>query len=165
MVCHHSECGKRFDNITNLNEHLKSHKRVKTIIKKYICHYPECKKVFPGPSKLNEHIRRHTGEKPFDCNTCGKKFLAKDNLDDHINRCHKVLDEPLVCGIDNCDKQFRTELSLKTHQKMCHLLSARFVCDYPNCDFKTRFNQFIKCTQDTYSHKRNAIQMPIPGMR
>ena len=143
FVCHHSNCGKRFAEKIYLNDHLKRHKMVKPISKKHICHYPGCEKAFPVPFKLQRHIRTHTGEKPFECDTCYKKFVAKDKLNDHINRCHKLLDEPMVCGIDDCVKQFRTELSLKTHQQTYHLLSDKFVCDYPKCDYKTNFKQSL----------------------
>ena len=148
-------CGKKFPRNDNLYDHIKRRHKVldepkdTAIInsslsrKKYICHYPGCDMTFPVPIKLQQHIRTHTGEKPFECNTCGKKFPRKDNLHDHINRCHKVLDEPIVCGIDDCVNQFRTELSLKTHQKMFHLLSDKFVCDYPKCDYKTRLKQSL----------------------
>lgn len=44
---------------------------------------PYCGKKFSRPVYLNDHVRSHTGEKPFQCNICLKKFGAKRNLTQH----------------------------------------------------------------------------------
>ncbi|XP_040917491.1 zinc finger protein 770-like [Toxotes jaculatrix] len=50
------------------------------------CH--TCSKCFPSRSKLQRHILTHTGQKPFGCEMCGKRFRQKTHLRVH---CHTHL--------------------------------------------------------------------------
>ena len=133
-VCHHYNCGQRFDDKRDLKNHRKRH--TKRTEKKYICDFPGCDVAFDRPSRVEAHkILRHTEERHFECQTCGKAFATNTILKGHIRNMHTNFAEPVVCGIDDCDKQFRNEVYLKAHQKSCHLL--RFFCNYPNCNYKT----------------------------
>lgn len=41
---------------------------------------PVCQKIIHGAGKLPRHMRTHTGEKPFQCMTCGVRFTRCDLL-------------------------------------------------------------------------------------
>ncbi|XP_042639320.1 zinc finger protein 746 [Orycteropus afer afer] len=43
----------------------------------------ECEKRFTERSKLIDHYRTHTGVRPFACTVCGKSFIRKDHLRKH----------------------------------------------------------------------------------
>lgn len=41
---------------------------------------PVCQKIIHGAGKLPRHMRTHTGEKPFQCSTCGVRFTRYRKL-------------------------------------------------------------------------------------
>lgn len=49
--------------------------------RRHICYI--CEKGFPRPSKLADHMTVHTGERPFKCEECGKRFKTKSGLKKH----------------------------------------------------------------------------------
>ncbi|XP_068436781.1 zinc finger protein 770-like [Clinocottus analis] len=56
------------------------------------CH--ACLKCFPSVSKLQRHVMTHTGQRPFGCEICGKRFRQKTHLRVHCrthlwSRYHK----------------------------------------------------------------------------
>ena len=56
----------------------------KWVLKRHICQY--CGKRCMKPSDLTRHIRIHTGEYPFECPSCKKRFREKFNLNAHYKK-------------------------------------------------------------------------------
>lgn len=54
--------------------------------KKHFC--AQCNKKFESRCRLQEHVRVHTGEKPFPCSFCPKKFRIRQSRKHHIMRMH-----------------------------------------------------------------------------
>jgi len=47
-------------------------------------HCSVCGKTCTSKSKLAQHMRVHTGERPYQCNECGRKFRQKPHLNTHM---------------------------------------------------------------------------------
>ncbi|GFR23900.1 hypothetical protein TNCT_123461 [Trichonephila clavata] len=51
--------------------------------KKHACSF--CSYTTYYPSGIKTHLLKHTGEKPYQCNICSKRFTRKEYLRNHIS--------------------------------------------------------------------------------
>ncbi|ODV84714.1 hypothetical protein CANARDRAFT_200432, partial [[Candida] arabinofermentans NRRL YB-2248] len=50
--------------------------------------YQNCSMSFTRSEHLARHIRKHTGERPFKCEHCSRRFSRLDNLRQHNQTVH-----------------------------------------------------------------------------
>lgn len=117
--------------------------------KKYQC--VQCDKTFNKSCYLTQHNKTfHSGEKPFKCHRCGKRFSCGQSHEDHVAK--HVGDKPFKCEL--CPKAFNHKTDLRRH--MClHSGSKPFHCEACGKGF-IRKDHLVKHMD---VHKRKAEQM------
>ena len=122
MADNHTDHCSSFYGTKNLGINPKQHKRMHVGEKPFQC--DQCGKCFSKASTLKQHKRTHSGEKPFECDQCGKCFIKGSNLKQH-KRTHSG-EKPFECH--QCGKFFSQAGHLKQH-KRTHNGEKPFECD------------------------------------
>ncbi|KAE8750752.1 hypothetical protein FOCC_FOCC002462 [Frankliniella occidentalis] len=85
-----------------------------------------CGKMFETESALYHHSRSvHQREKPFVCETCGKRFHSNARLKTHMN--FHTGDRPFPCKM--CDKKFMDKDTLMSHM-VVHMNVKPYQCEH-----------------------------------
>ncbi|XP_053692387.1 zinc finger protein 260-like [Sabethes cyaneus] len=90
------------------------------------CSY--CKKRFLSELHLKNHLICHSSERPFPCSLCEKVFSRKRNMEEHIRSCHSE-DKPFHCSL--CPAQFKVPQHLRIHARI-HSGEKPYKCSF--CD-------------------------------
>ncbi|XP_071788709.1 zinc finger E-box-binding homeobox 2-like isoform X1 [Asterias amurensis] len=86
-------CNKAFVNIYRLQRHMLTHSSGN---RKFKC--SECGKAFKYKHHLKEHLRIHSGEKPYECPICRKRFSHSGSYSSHISskKCSPMKENPVL---------------------------------------------------------------------
>ncbi|XP_068107295.1 transcriptional regulator Kaiso [Hyperolius riggenbachi] len=77
-------CKRSYVCLTSLRRHFNVH----SWEKKYPCHY--CERVFPLAEYRTKHEIHHTGERRYQCLTCGGSFINYQVMASHIRSVHSM---------------------------------------------------------------------------
>lgn len=91
-----------------------------------------CGHKFKNPQALNAHMIIHIDDpeekdklKHYPCKQCSKKFSSSSRLSKH-KRTHN---KECFFKCKNCDKAYRTDITLKNHLMNVHGLEPKFMCN------------------------------------
>lgn len=109
----------------------------------------DCDKVFNKACYLTQHNKTfHSGDKPFKCHRCGKRFPSEPSYHEHLAK--HAGDKPYKCEL--CPKQFNHKTDLRRH--MClHTGQKPYACDHCGKGF-IRKDHMLKHAE---THQRKAV--------
>lgn len=111
FMCEH--CSKIFTSEISLSRHLKIHTDGP---KSFQCDI--CERTLTTRTTLIFHRRTHTGERPAQCEQCGKNFVCTRDLNVHRGRHHQDLQIKYICKL--CGKKYQIYGKLKQHYIQYH---------------------------------------------
>ncbi|XP_061540766.1 zinc finger protein 25-like isoform X2 [Phycodurus eques] len=82
-----------------------------------------CHKRFSSKSCMSRHMVIHTGDKAFSCSVCDKRFYDKFDMKKHMRR--HTEEKPFSCSV--CAKGFHFKFELKMHMST-HTGEKPFTC-------------------------------------
>jgi DNA-directed RNA polymerase subunit M/transcription elongation factor TFIIS len=113
-------CAKEFTNVFRLQRHLVSHDD-SSLLRRFKC--SDCGKAFKFKHHLKEHIRIHTGDKPFECGFCHKRFSHSGSYSSHMTskKCQGAVKAELAMS----DSQSQTTPESRTVSPLFMLSTKR----------------------------------------
>ena len=106
LKCTCGVCGKKFQKLSNLEDHILRHSE----IKQFGCMY--CPKRCATKQDLDRHLRSHSGEATFMCQFCSRTFVHRKTYANHVRK--HLGQKPYHCK--PCNKSFAALTYLKKHQ-------------------------------------------------
>lgn len=106
-------CGKRTSTLAHLKSHETVHKTERQIFQCY------CGAKLRTELGYQLHLRIHTGERPYECEHCGDRFLSSSRRLDHIKRRHRGAKD-FKHGCEQCPARFVRPCELKKHYLTVH---------------------------------------------
>ncbi|KAM7382705.1 hypothetical protein PAMP_002424 [Pampus punctatissimus] len=94
------ECGMVFKHYSVMEDHRRKHT---DNTRSHLCNI--CGKTFKYSSLLHQHQYLHTGQKPFRCPECGKKFAFAQNMKAHCRQHRLRQTNPLSSSTEQPSKQ------------------------------------------------------------
>ena len=133
-ACGWVHCTESFDTHAELTAHI-AEVHVGSGKTEYECGWVGCERAkhgrkFQQKQKVLRHIQTHTGDRPYVCSVCHKRFSETSTLTQHM-RTH-TNERPYKCDFPGCNKSFSVIGSLTIH-KRTHTGDRPFKCPYPNC--------------------------------
>lgn len=105
-------CGMQFVHRGDMDTHAVLHEDEKPPLTCGVCG-----KTYNTRSKLQRHVRVHSGERPFPCLICGKKFPRSDHVKQHMKVHMKLHGSKILSTFPTSQKSYCRLCGVKFEQK------------------------------------------------
>ncbi|KAH9813757.1 zinc finger protein 37 [Melampsora americana] len=148
--CNWKSCkGHTYLTTAQLTEHISSD-HIGSGKSSYTCLWEGCPgngKSFNQRQKVMRHLQSHTGDRPFECEVCEKRFGEMATLVQH-RRTH-TNEKPYTCTYEGCNKSFALQSALTIH-KRTHTGDKPFKCTIEGC--KASFSESSNLSKHLKTH-------------
>ncbi|KAF8982236.1 zinc-finger protein [Entomortierella lignicola] len=159
--CRWKGCNRVFVNFDSLTTHL-SEDHIGMGKSQYVCEWEGCEREgrgFGQRQKAMRHIQTHTGDKPYQCQVCKKRFSEANIMAQHM-RTHTG-EKPFKCPEPGCGREFSISGALTIHRRV-HTGEKPFKCKFEGCD--KWFAESSNLTKHLRVHTgERPFQCPFPG--
>ena len=120
--CH--VCGRKYKSNPALKYHMRKHDKGP-----FSC--PKCPRVLKSEHGLAYHMNIHNGVAAFLCNDCGRSFVTKQKMQNHVRAKH-THERPYIC--DQCGAGFIRSDKMLIHKRRVHTGERPYACEH--CEWR-----------------------------
>ena len=92
---------------------------------------PKCPRVLKSEHGLAYHMNIHNGVAAFLCNDCGRSFVTKQKMQNHVRAKH-THERPYIC--DQCGAGFIRSDKMLIHKRRVHTGERPYACEH--CEWR-----------------------------
>lgn len=125
-ICH--ICGATFYRKFDMNIHLAKHGCSSKSTSNFKCPVENCNKEFYRKIHFTHHKNTHTGEKPYTCAHCEKKFHSAYSQKTHEKHCRQNFQNSLQeISCSKCNETFTSKNDLVNHESLAHTNNTKVI--------------------------------------
>ena len=117
-------CGRKYKSNPALKYHMRKHDKGP-----FSC--PKCPRVLKSEHGLAYHMNIHNGVAAFLCPDCGRSFVTKQKMQNHVRAKH-THERPYIC--DQCGAGFIRSDKMLIHKRRVHTGERPYACEH--CDWR-----------------------------
>lgn len=138
-------CMIRFSDIDRMKTH-----ETNCTTQRFECHLCRYTSLHWRWNRLLDHFRKHTGEMPFECKHCTKRFSSKRSLKFHMKYHPKEVVVQSKCSL--CQRNFPSIADAEKHESQC-AIQRKYECFLCKSTFTYRSSLLRHMPQHSGSYK------------